>query len=385
MIQPLKHFFMIVALAGLGACERAPVDVDGKMPSEAGSDLAAGADSHRAITSIQIKSVRQGWTATGLSLAPGDQVTLSASGAIDLGLTHPVEPRHVLWGRIGDTGPIFQLPTNEHSFSSSAAGELNIAMSPSGLLWANQQGEWLDAVQQIPDTPLDIAVKSILWTQSASEGLQRMQGNSNPALAAMASRALSAIESRKQLPAGFQHLWYLGQSNIFAGFDDGAHKGVHARTSDDFGIIKKTLDIPLTQDTRISFDWLYGAVPALASETSAASHDYLSIAVEFDNGKDITWMWSKDLAPETIFACPLPEWQQRETHIVLQSGSQGIGEWFSHTRPVQQDYQSAVKGDLPTRIVGLWIIGVAVFGLQQADAHFANIVIEDGVRRVNVF
>ena len=160
---------------------------------------------------------------------------------------------------------------------------------------------------------------------------------------------------------------------------------MHGKTSDDFGIIKKSLDIPLTADTRIQFDWKYQALPALASETDPASHDYMSIAVEFDNGHDITWMWSRDLAEESSFGCPLPEWIGRETHIVLQSGSQELGKWFSHDRPILADYKKAVPGEPPSRIVGVWIIGNAVFGRQPAEAYFANAVIRDGKTAVDVF
>ena len=186
-----------------------------------------------------------------------------------------------------------------------------------------------------------------------------------------------AIGATKTLPEGYDYLWYLVQSNVFSGFADEERKGIHAKTKGDFGIIKRPLDIPLTPDSKISFDWMYKHLPALVSETDPANHDYLSIALEFDNGQDITWMWSKDIVADTIFKCPLPDWQHRETHIVLQSGVEGLGEWHSHTRSIQKDYAAAVGGEIPARITGVWIIGVSVFGLQQAEAFFANAVVHE--------
>ena len=111
----------------------------------------------------------------------------------------------------------------------------------------------------------------------------------------------------------------------------------------------------------------------------------MSIALEFDNGQDITWFWSKRLPAGEMFACPLPDWHERETHIVLQSGEDGLGEWHSHSRPVLADYQAAVGGEVPERIVGAWVIGVAVFGRQPAEAVFANARISDGERSQAVF
>ena len=92
-------------------------------------------------------------------------------------------------------------------------------------------------------------------------------------------------------------------------------------------------------------------------------------------------MWSRDLPAETIFKCPLPEWHHRETHIVLQSGVEGLNEWHGHTRSITDDYVAAVGGKVPQRIVGVWIITNAVFGLQPAEAFFANAVVSDGEAR----
>jgi hypothetical protein len=62
---------------------------------------------------------------------------------------------------------------------------------------------------------------------------------------------------------------------------------------------------------------------------------------------------------------------------VLQSGEDGIGRWHSHSRPILQDYEASVGGEKPERIVGAWVIGVAVFGRQPAEAYFANARISD--------
>ena len=123
----------------------------------------------------------------------------------------------------------------------------------------------------------------------------------------------------------------------------------------------------------------------MAAENDATKHDYMSIALEFDNGQDITWFWSVSMTEGESFPCPLPDWQHRETHIVLQSGDDGLGEWHSHSRPIHADYESSVGGEPPKKIVGAWIIGASVMNRQPAEAYFANAAVVEGDQRVEVF
>ena len=66
----------------------------------------------------------------------------------------------------------------------------------------------------------------------------------------------------------------------------------------------------------------------------------------------------------------------RETHYVLDSGSDGLGKWKSHSRNILDDYAEAVAGD-PPKIVGIWLIANNLFAKQDASASFRNITIED--------
>ena len=63
----------------------------------------------------------------------------------------------------------------------------------------------------------------------------------------------------------------------------------------------------------------------------------------------------------------------------------GLGEWHKHSRPVLEDYKASVGGELPERIVGAWVIGVALFGRQPAEAFIANAVVVDGEESTPVF
>jgi hypothetical protein len=196
--------------------------------------------------------------------------------------------------------------------------------------------------------------------------------------------ALHELNNPKALPDGFSYLWYLGQSEVFDRFDDGRRSGVHGYAANDYGIIKKEVDLPLTADTEIDFDWLFSKLPADGPETEAQYHDYLSIAVEFENGQDITWFWSRFLEDGLGFRCPLSWWDERETHVVLQTGTEDLGKWHSHKRNILADYIEHVGGEVPERIVGVWFIAASL-SETPADAKFANVTLTGSGPDVTVF
>jgi hypothetical protein len=103
------------------------------------------------------------------------------------------------------------------------------------------------------------------------------------------------------------------------------------------------------------------------------THDYLSIAVEFDNGQDITYYWSAELPVGTSYRCPIPTWTARETHMVVRSGRQGLGQWFSEERDVYKDYAEAIGGPMPARIVRVWLIAVSLFQGREGKCQYADI------------
>jgi hypothetical protein len=85
------------------------------------------------------------------------------------------------------------------------------------------------------------------------------------------------------------------------------------------------------------------------------------VAVEFDNGQDLTWFWSINLPAGTTFRCPIPWWDRHETHVVARTGTEQLGFWVAESKLVQAGYRDAVGGDLPRRIVGIWLISLSPF------------------------
>ena len=116
------------------------------------------------------------------------------------------------------------------------------------------------------------------------------------------------------------------------------------------------------------------------AENAVLSHDYLSLAVEFNDGRDITYYWSSKLSVGTGYWCPLPTWKDREFHVVLRSGEQGLGAWLSEERNLYEDYQHYI-GTPPARIVRVWLIANSLFQRKDGVCSYRRILLSDGDHR----
>ncbi len=322
-------------------------------------------------STVHFATSHSGWQSTGLAVTRGQQVTVFGDGQVNAGMPFPLDPRHYMWGRIGANGQVFNLATDQYTFTAEESGLLYLAAKGTDFFWEDRRGTFPPADTRAPELPFGSTATAVAWRADAVESLQNLSQDPLDDF----GQAHAVIAQAPKLPEGFDYLWYLGRAQVFGAWEEDERKGIRGTTHYDFGIVKKPLDIPLTEDIEISFDWRYDALPAQGPETEAQFHDYLSIAVEFDNGQDITWMWSPHLQAGLSFRCPLPWWDQRETHIVLQSGDEGLGAWHSHTRSVAEDYRRSVNVDVPTRITGVWFINSGIFAKEKGDARFANVVI----------
>jgi hypothetical protein len=134
----------------------------------------------------------------------------------------------------------------------------------------------------------------------------------------------------------------------------------------------------------LEWSWRVDALPSAQREDTMWSHDYLSIAVEFGDGRDLTWFWSAALPADSGFACPAPSWRHRETHVAVRSGTDGLGSWHTETRPVFDDVARFTDGRPPERIVSVWLIAVSHFSRSLARGSFAGIRLLDGDTVVRV-
>lgn len=338
------------------------------------------------------------WFDTGLDLRAGEHITVLATGCAIL----PTEPNLLfypdmqLWYRVGETGRIFRGTRQSHSFMASEPGRLYFGSYFPGE-WATHTGAisvGTDAYRQMKGG-LDVLV--LRWAVPPLEGLKRIlsAGDVGSLLASEIDRLQNAVKP----PAGWEYLWFLGPSEIYgAGPPSPAQRpSITCHTHRNAAILHKDVSVPLSPDTRLCWSWKMETLPCQQPENTLENHDYLSIAVEFDNGQDLAFFWSSQLPVDFGFRCPIPTWTARETHVVARTGSNLLGRWVDEERPLHTYYERFVgtvgKRDEahdprvvtpPTQIVRIWLIANSMFRQQEGRCEYGAIELQTGGKIIRV-
>lgn len=310
------------------------------------------------------------WTGTGLRLERGDRATLLAAGRVRselLGLA--AGPKFHLWRRVvaGDSiSPVRKGTSDTTTFVSDAPGDLELAICQGE--WGSTEGELATPVEAYAASSGGIEVVAVVWKDDPATGLE--------ALAALATDGALAREEQHRLahpvprPTGWEYLWFLGESDTFA--RPAGETAIRADTRDDAAILRRPVDLDVVPGTCLAWRWKIDRLPSQKAEDELLCHDYLSIAAEFDCGRDITYFWSSSLPEGRVFACPIPTWTPRETHVVVRSGTAGLGSWASEERDLFEDHRR-ILGSEAGRLVAVWLIAVSVFQHGEGRAAFDGI------------
>jgi len=375
-------------LAGRGAPERPTHGEFSRVIAELAA--RAPAEAIAAIETFDIPATRPPWLDTGIDLGPEDQVSLFAVGGVTLSRMLDIRfaAKNQLWYRVGEEGEIAKATGASHTFHADKPGRLYICGLFVGA-WADKQGRLATPRESYAKGDGGISVGVVKWRGDAEAVLGAIAGGAAASgdrlgeSARLAARELTHIRERVETPAGWFHFWELGASEIYAR-RPGDHGSVMCcHTSDNAGILQRDVDCALTPSTRVKWRWKVDTLPSRYAEDTLPTHDYLSIAFEFENGRDLSYYWSSKLPAGRSYHCPMPGWENRETHFVVRSGSSELGRWFSEERNLYDDYAAAI-GEPPSRIVRVWFIAVSAFQRGEGQCEYAAVSIEDGGRRIAV-
>lgn len=332
------------------------------------SALPAGAVAD--VRLVELPARGSPWTATGIALRAGDEVTTFAAGRVYLSRALDVRfaAGNQLWFRAGGA-PIFRGTRASHTFTAERDGDLELASHPPGR-WVSPDGA--HAGTGLPDRLASggLAVLVVRWARGADSAAVLRDAAQPPAMAELERRETAVPE-----PEGWEYLWDVGAAEIYRAEDASMLCDTHG----DVGLLKREVDLPLTHATRLRWSWRVDELPSALPEDTLPTHDYLSLALEFDNGHDLSWHWSAGLPVDHGYRCPLPGWTDRETHVVVRTGTRDVGRWVDEERAVRSDYERAV-GEPPERIVGVWFIAVSLFQRGRGRCAYRDIEIADGER-----
>jgi hypothetical protein len=333
---------------------------------------AVGADVQR----IKVPVNRPPWTPTTIHVDVGDQITWLAWGHVDLikPLGTAVGPSTGLLCRVGNGKP-HDSGRSTRTFTADCNGPVQVAGRFPG--WVQDDGSI--TVDRVPHR---LPYRALTGTLTAI--VVRWPPGTDPraALASVASgdqSGLCAAEAARlanppQPPPGWSPHPATGQEEIWAPADH----GVSLNCNDSGGILRHPADAPLTPTLRLRWSWRVDELPSQLPEDTKITHDYLSIALEFDDGQDLTWHWSSALPEGFAYRCPFDYWRKLETHVVVRTGPTNLGSWVHEERGVLADHQAAIGGPAPARVVNAWLIGVSFVQGGRARAEFRNIELVDG-------
>jgi hypothetical protein len=325
---------------------------------------------------VYLRGQQLPWIDSGIFLGKGESVTVFASGRIFYSESGNVwgDPRMVLWYRIGNDGRIFRKPDVSSTFKADNNGNLYVANYLCTGCWATDKGEMninSKELEKYKDASGGLSLLIIKWNNSPLKGLKELK-----ALGDMDNLVLSGINSfvnPVETPSGWNYMPEMGRSDIIRLIRNNEKQNVlRCDMSGQMGILQKDIIFPLDSVTEISWSWKISSLPSNLPEDIEPTHDYMSIAVEFENGRDITYCWSSELPEQSYYQCPLKDWENRETHVVIRSGQNNLGKWINEKRNLFNDYRSAI-GTPPLKIVRVWIIANSVIQRKKGKADFADI------------
>ena len=331
---------------------------------------------------VELPATRPPWTDSGCDLQPGDVVTWFATGRVYLSraLDLWVPPSFQLWGRVGPAGPIFRGTRATHTVEATSGGPLQLASYFPGE-WATTDGTLGAGADDYDRVSGGMTVLLVRWSPGVDVARQMQAADGPEPVRAEAARLATLVRP----PDGWGYLWYLGPGEIFrAGVPlPSGQPTVCCDTHGDVGILRRPAHVPLEPDVTLHWRWRMETLPADLREDTLPSHDYLSIAVEFDDGQDLTYYWSAALPVGTVYRCPLPTWKDKETHVVVRSGTAGLGRWLDESRDLHADYHRMIGG--PARsIVRVWLIANSLFLRGHGRCEYAAIEVRRGGEVVKV-
>ena len=348
----------------------APVD------GQALRDLAATVAADARLVRVPVK--HPPWTPTGLAVTAGEDVSWLAWGSLHLvwPLTVALRPRLALRGRVDDGVPQ-EGARDTVTFRADRTGELQLGSLYPGEL----QADGTITTDRIPYRAMAGTLSAVVARWAPGTDPQR-------ALAPIAARdpsGLCAAEAARLAdpaapPAGWDTHPLTGREETF--FPSGAGITVNADWAS--SIIRHPAQMTITPALRLRWSWRVDTLPSRLPEDTALTHDYLSLALEFDDGQDLTWYWSCSLPAGVSYRCPLPHWRSRETHVVARTGTLGLGRWIDEERPVLADHQAAIGGPAPSRVVRAWLIAQTVPQAGHAVGEFSRIELTDGDQTLRV-
>jgi hypothetical protein len=310
------------------------------------------------------------WKDLGVTLAKGQEATFLLGGRVWLAREQDlwVEPGVAFHVRTRGTRPMFNPMGNTGTMTAADNGPLEMARSL--VEFENEQGELAVPKDAYVKADARIYGVALIWKRSARAGLESLLKHGD--VDGIVGAELARLQSPRKLPAGWNNFFMLGGGPVI--FNDIGNGAISCEPLKNAGILQRPVDIQLKPQTKLSWRWIVEELPSRLPEDQLTSHDYLSIAAEFDDGQDLTYFWSSSLPVGKAFRCPIPRWTPLESHMAVRSGLADLGKWVDDERYICADYKEHIGGPAKS-VVRVWLLGVSLFQRRAGSCRFADMQI----------
>lgn len=310
------------------------------------------------------------WKDLGITLSKGQEVTFVLGGRVYLSRDHDlwVEPGVAFHVRTKGSRPMFNPMTNTGTMTTVADGPLEMAR---GLVeFQDARGELAVPKEDYAKADANIYGVALVWRGQAQAGLASLLSHGD--VCGVLGAELARLQSPRKLPEQWHNFFMLGGGPVI--FNDIGNGAISCEPRKNAGILQRPVNIELKPQTRLSWRWIVEELPSLLPEDQLTSHDYLSIAAEYDDGQDLTYFWSRNLPVGKAFRCPIPRWTPLESHMVVRSRLTDLGKWVRDERDLYEDYKTHIGGSAQS-VVNIWLLGVSLFQRRSGSCRFADIQI----------
>ncbi|WP_245444131.1 DUF3047 domain-containing protein [Bradyrhizobium sp. Y36] len=335
-------------------------------------DIIAKANSPELVATktFEINGADLPWTDLGLDATRGQQVTFLLGGRMWLSRDHDLwfGPGLVFHARTRGQRPIYNPMLDTGTMIASHDGRIEVARSAAE--WANEDGALATPEDIYKKADVKISGIALLWRGDAAAGVTSLLAHGD--VGGLLKSELARLARGGKLPAGWSNLLGFGGGQEV--FSQGTGGEIVCDITGRVSIIERPLPLALASRPRLAWRWKIDQLPSVVAEDQAATHDYLSIGVKFDDGQDLTYVWSEYLPEGKVFRCPLPGWNAIETHMIVRSGKAGLGSWQAGLRDVAADYAAHIGGSA-TAISKIWLLAVAPFQRRHGACRYADITV----------
>ena len=310
------------------------------------------------------------WSDLGLTARKGQQVSFLIGGRLWISREHDIwfEPGTAFNARTRGLRPIFNPMNNTGTLVAAHDGPLEIARAFGE--WANEDGELWTPPEAYSQFEVAIYGVALVWQADAARGLKSLAAHGD--VGGVIGAEIARLESPRRLPEGWHNIYMSDGGPVI--FNDLGNGEISCQAHKKAGILQRSVSIDLEPGTRLSWRWIVEELPSSLPENQIVTHDYLSIGAEYDDGQDLTYLWSAALPVGETFRCPFPRWTPIETHAIVRSGREQLGQWLAEDRDLFEDYRTHIGGPAK-QVVRVWLLGISMFQRRLGACRFADIAI----------